>query len=129
MGQRGRVRSGGEESDKQSLEGSWSAIPPTPQSRFQNLSAASRFLFELNRQTSELETALSLRKQTTANYSNRQKNSFLATGHSLLATLISNRELLGLEILQITENKGQRPALIANFEPNDSLAFLAGGSK
>ncbi len=38
---------------------------------------------------------------------------------------ISNRELLGLEILQLAENKRQRSLLIANFEPNQRSAFYA----
>jgi hypothetical protein len=38
---------------------------------------------------------------------------------------ISNRELWGLEILQLTENKRQRPLLIANFESNHRSAFYA----
>jgi hypothetical protein len=53
----------------------------------------------------------------------------LATCHSPLATSISNRELLGLEILQLAENKHHRPVLIANFEPNDFVVFQAGHSK
>jgi hypothetical protein len=182
MRQSERVQSGAEESDMQSREGAWSAIPPTPRSRFQNLNAANPFLFELNRQIPELETPLSLRKQRTANRSNRQKSSSLATSysslttsaaianrrtlnlaernrptanfpkmglakyrpisrepkdgtiaqkgplatsHSPLTTRISNRELLGLEILQLTENKDHRPVLIANFEPNDFFDFQA----
>src|ERR1700734_2933019 len=73
MRQRERVQSGAEKSDEQSREGAWSAIPPAPQSRFQNLNAANRFLFGLNRQIPELETPLSLRKQRTEDRSNRQK--------------------------------------------------------
>jgi hypothetical protein len=38
---------------------------------------------------------------------------------------LSNRELLGLEILQLAENKHPRPVLIANFEPNDFFDFRA----
>ena len=42
---------------------------------------------------------------------------------------ISNRELLGLEILQLIENEHLRPDLIANFEPNHFPVFQAGCSK
>jgi hypothetical protein len=41
----------------------------------------------------------------------------------------SNRELLGLDILKLTENNRQRPYLIANFEPNHFPFFQAGCSK
>jgi hypothetical protein len=38
---------------------------------------------------------------------------------------LSNRELFGLEISQLVENKHPRPILIANFEPNDFFDFRA----
>jgi hypothetical protein len=43
--------------------------------------------------------------------------------HSLRITVISNRELLVLENLQLIENKNRRPVLIENFEPNSSPSF------
>jgi len=129
MRQRERVRGGAEQGREQSRRGSWSDTPSNSQSPLRTPDEASQIPIKLNRQIAELETALSLRKQTTANCSNRQKNSFLATSRSPLTTRISNRELLGLEILQLTENKGQRPVLIANFEPNRFLVFQAGHSK
>ena len=183
MRQSERVQSGAEESDMQSRRGFGSdTTAPTSHSFLRTLDEACQIPINLNRQIPELETPLTLRKQTTANRSNRQKSSSLATSysslttsaaianrrtlnlaernrptanfpkmglakyrpisrepkdgtiaqkgplatrHSPLTTRISNRELLGLEILQLTENKGQRPILIANFEPNDFFDFQA----
>jgi hypothetical protein len=42
---------------------------------------------------------------------------------------LSNRELLGLEILQLAENKRHRHVLIANFEPNLFPVFQPDGSR
>jgi|ERR1700722_1891435 len=50
----------------------------------------------------------------------------LATCNSPLGPGISNRELLGLEILQLAENKHHRTVLIANFEPNELPVIQAG---
>ncbi|MGB8540198.1 MAG: hypothetical protein WCD49_01050 [Candidatus Acidiferrales bacterium] len=111
--------------DSQSREISHSITKSDPRSKAHRGGETGPHFRKLNRQIPELETPLSLRKQTTANYSNRQKNSFLATRRSPPATSISNRELLGLEILQVTENKSQRPLLIANFEPNHFVDFQA----
>jgi hypothetical protein len=54
----------------------------------------------------------------------------LSTSHLLdltqeapLATIISNRELLALETLQLIENTRRRPVLIENFEPNSARSF------
>jgi len=61
--------------------------------------------------------------------------------HSLregaVITVVSNRELLVLEIPQLIENKHRRPVLIENFEPNSApgfrpvatAAFLSRGAK
>jgi len=129
MRQSKRVRGSAEEADEQSRRGSRSDAAHASHSLLQTLDEGSQIPTNLNRQIPELETGLSLRKQSTANCSNRQKSSFLATSHSRLITGISNRELLGLEILQLAENKQPRPVLIANFEPNDFVAFQTGHSK
>ena len=47
----------------------------------------------------------------------------LATNHSRLATVASNRELLVLEIPQLIENTRRQPVLIENFEPNSAPVF------
>ena len=47
----------------------------------------------------------------------------LATSHSRLATVVSNRELLVLEIPQLIENTRRQPLLIENFEPNSAPVF------
>ena|ERR1700722_19057682 len=129
MQQSERVQGGVKEGGEQSRRGSWSDTANTSLPTLRTPDESGQILINLSRQIPELKHPLSLRKQTTANRSNRQRNSFLATSHSPLTTRISNRELLGLEILQLTENKGQRPVLIANFEPNDFLVFLAGCRK
>jgi hypothetical protein len=111
-----------------------------PQSRVQLLSRTSHFSSKLNRQTIELETTLTPRKQRSTNCSNRQKIQFCISqnsrstsvnpcpeqlsqrlAHSLFLERnppISNRELLVLEIVQRTKNKHRRTVLIENFEPN-----------
>jgi hypothetical protein len=129
MRQREAVRSGAEEGGKQSRQGYSSAAPSLLPSRMQLLTEANRSCRNLNRQIQELETALSLRKQRTADCLNRPKSSFLSTRHSPLITRISNRELWGLEILQLAENKHPRIALIANFEPNRFFNFRSDVSK
>jgi hypothetical protein len=113
----------------------------------QLLSRTSHFSSQLNRQTPEVETTLTSRKQRSANCSNRQKIQFcksqnlLSTSanpcseqlsrrlaHSLFLRRnppISNRELLVLEIPQPAENKHRLTVLIENFEPNDSRSFRA----
>jgi hypothetical protein len=124
----------------QSRDRSSSVDARTPQSQVQLLSGASHFRSKLNRQTPELEITLSFRKQRSANCSNRQKIQICKSGNpsSTFATPsrqmlsrglaqcvflernrpISNRELLGLEIPQLAENKHRRAVLIENFEPN-----------
>jgi hypothetical protein len=115
-----------------------------PQSRVQLLRRTRHFCIKLNRQTPEVETTLTPRKQRSANCSNRQKITFcgsenpssvfaapspkplsrslaqrvLATSHSPLATSLSNRELFVLENPQLAENKHRPTVLIENFEPN-----------
>jgi hypothetical protein len=129
---------------EQSREDSRSTNPGLFQAQVQTLIQANPFRRKLNRQIAELEPALSLRKQTTANCSNRQKIQFCkheistqrlyAPSRTSLLTAgrhphISNRELLGLEILQLAQNKHHQPVLIANFEPNHFPFFQAGCSK
>jgi hypothetical protein len=135
---RGGAVNGGE----QSREGSWSDTANTSQSSLRMLGEASQIRIKLNRQIPELETALSLRKQRTANYSNRRssggRGSNISNGELTMRRAsafragnatrgicfaLSNRELLGLEISQLIENKHRRSVLIANFEPNDFLNF------
>jgi hypothetical protein len=118
-----------------------------PQSRVHSLSKTIRFCGKLNRQIPEVETTLSLRKQRSANCSNRQKITFCKSENPCAAFAlscpepfsrrpapsvflnrnqpISNRELLVLEIPQPAENKHRPPALIENFEPNHSRSFRA----
>jgi hypothetical protein len=119
------VRGSAEEGDEQSRRGSWSDAAHTSHSLSPTLDEGSQIPINLNRQIRELETILSLRKQTTSECSNRQKNSSLATSHSPLITGISNRELLELEILQLAENKHHRPVLIAKRESNRFVDFQA----
>jgi hypothetical protein len=45
------------------------------------------------------------------------------TDHSLSIAVISNRELLVLENLQLIENKHRQRVLIENFEPNSAPSF------
>ncbi len=107
----------------------------------------SHFCSKLNRQTPEVETTLTSRKQRTANSSNRQKITFCKSENPSSAFAkscpepfsrrlvrivflvpnrpISNRELLVLEIPQSAENKHRPTVLIENFEPNDSRGFRA----
>ncbi len=124
MRQSETVRGGAEEGDEQSRRGSWSDAVRPSQSFLQTL--------ERHRRTANFP------KMGTAKYrliSREPKDGTiaqkgpLATCHSPLITGISNRELFGLEILQLAENKGQRPVLIANFEPNHFLVFQTGHSK
>jgi hypothetical protein len=132
---------------EQSRDSSWCAHARMPQSRVQLLSRMSHFSSKLNRQTPEVETTLTPRKQRTANCSNRQKIQFCKSenpsatfaksfpepfsrrlAHSLFLKgnpPISNRELLVLEISQRAENKHRPTVLIENFEPNDSRSFRA----
>jgi hypothetical protein len=140
MQQREEVRSSAEGGNRQSREMSRSATPSDLQSRVQRLSEARRLFRTLNRQIPELETLLTLRKQRMVDCSNRQeiqfcKNEILtqklrhsASIHSSSGESrphISNRELWGLEILQLAENNHRRPVLLANFEPNHRAGFRA----
>jgi hypothetical protein len=113
----------------QSRDKSWSARARMPQPHVQPSSESSHFCGKLNRQTPEVETTLNLRKQRTANCSNRQKIKFCEARNSSLISArnspISNRELLELEIPQHAENKPRGPVLIANFEPNPCSNFRA----
>jgi hypothetical protein len=125
---------------EQSRDTSWCAYARLPQSRAQILSRTSHFSSKLNRQTPEVKTTISSRKQRTANCSNRQKIQFCKS-QNLRATPpnacseplsrglahrvflkrnppISNRELLVLENPQRAENKHRPTVLIENFEPN-----------
>src|ERR1700732_5141170 len=79
MRPREEVRSGAEDGNSQSGEISWSVMPSEPPSKVQRWSEASPFFRKLNRQIPELETPLTLRKQTTAKCSNRQKIQFCST--------------------------------------------------
>ena len=47
----------------------------------------------------------------------------IATGHSPLATVVSNRELQVLGIPQLVENKHRQLSLIENFEPISAPSF------
>jgi hypothetical protein len=125
---------------EQSRDNPWCADARMPQSRVQLLSRTSHFSSKLNRQTPEVETALTPRKQRSANCSNRQKMHFCKSENPSAAfakscpepfsrrlarsafpvpnQAISNRELLVLEILQRAENNHRPAVLIENFEPN-----------
>ena len=137
-------RDGAGEVDSQLLKISWSITQSHPRSKAHRWSETSPYFRKLNRQIPELESPVTLRRQTTANCSNRQKIQFCKNeistqsvrASSRTSSLIeesdphiSDRELLGLEILQLTENKHRRPLLVANFEPNLFPVFQAGGSK
>jgi len=137
-------RGGADEDDKPSGEWSWSDRASTSLTSLRALSETSLVRIKLNRQIPESGTPLSPRKQRAADCSNRQKIQFCGTHNSRRelhissfirppsrnrSLPISNRELLGLEILQLAENKHHRPVLIANFEPNDFVVFQAGHSK
>jgi len=67
------IRIGANEGGQQPSERSYCAYRQTPCVRTQTSVKTSRFYGKLNRQTQEVETALSCRKQRTANCSNRQK--------------------------------------------------------
>jgi hypothetical protein len=131
-------RGGAEEVGEQSRRGSWCDTASTSHSCLRTPDEASQIPIRLNRQIPELETSLSLRKQTTTECSNRQKIQFCSTQNLSRKLLvwsstrsssgrplpsISNCELLRLEILQLAGNKHRRSVLIANFEPNDFLNF------
>jgi|ERR1700722_20394924 len=131
-------RGGAGESGEQSRRGSWSDTPSASKPSLRMMGEASQILIKLNRQIPELETVPSGRKQRTANCSNRQKIQFCSItnssrGHHASSPIgpsvgdrrlhISNRELLGLEISQLIENKDRQPVLIANFEPSDFFDF------
>jgi len=121
----GLVEAGAE----QSRDKSWSAYARMPQSQVQPSSESSHFCSKLNRQTPEVETTLSPRKQRTANCSNRQKIKFCESRNSSLVLAqnppVSNRELSELEIPQRAENKHRPTVLIENFEPNHYSNFRA----
>jgi|GEM_PF-5783730 len=159
-------RDGAGEVDSQPRKISWSITQSAPRSKAPRRSETSPYFRKLNRQIPELEPPLTLRKQRTANRSNRQKIQFCKNEISTqklhaspktnslteesdrhisnrelttprasafrasIATrgicfALSNRELLGLEILQLAENKHRRPLLIANFEPSHRTGFRA----
>ena len=67
------IRIGANEGGQQPSVRAYSAYSKTPRVRMQTSIKTSRFCGKLNRQTQEVETALSYRKQRTANCSNRQK--------------------------------------------------------
>jgi hypothetical protein len=161
---------GAGEGDSQPRKISWSITQDDPRSKVHRWNETSPHLRKLNRQIPELKRPLSLRKQRTANCSNRQKIQFCknqistqklprsariysSSGESRphisnreltmrrasafrasnatrgICFALSNRELLGLEILQLAENKHHRPVLIANFEPNHFPVLQAGHFK
>jgi hypothetical protein len=66
-------RIGANEGGQQPSEREYSANSKTPRAPMQTSIKTSRFYVKLDRQTQEVETALSYRKQRTANCSNRQK--------------------------------------------------------
>jgi hypothetical protein len=124
MRQSETVRGSAEEGDEQSRRRSWSDAAHTSHSLLRTL--------ERHRPTANFP------KMGIAKYrpiprepkdGTIAQNGPLATSHSPLIIRISNRELLGLEILQLAENKHPRPVLIANFEPNHFVVFQAGHSK
>ena len=67
------IRFGANEGGQQPSERSYSAYSKTACVHMQTSVKTSRFCGKLNRQTQEVETALSYRKQRTENCSNRQK--------------------------------------------------------
>ena len=67
------IRIGANEGGQQPSERSYSANSKTPCVHMQTSVKTSRFCGKLNRQTQEVESPLSYRKQRTANCSNRQK--------------------------------------------------------
>jgi hypothetical protein len=67
------IRIGANEGGQQPSERLYSANLRTPRAHMQTSVKTSRFCGKLNRQTQEVETTLSCRKQRTANCSNRQK--------------------------------------------------------
>ena len=67
------IRIGANEGGQQPSERAYSANLKTPRVQMKTSVKTSRFCGKLNRQTQEVETALSYRKQRTANCSNRQK--------------------------------------------------------
>jgi hypothetical protein len=123
---------------------SWHVIQSDPRSKTYWGSETSPYFRKLNRQIAELTSPVTLRKQTTANCSNRQKIQFrknevstqkLRASSSIRSLTevgdprISNRERLELEIPQLIENKRPRPVLIANFEPIHFPVFPPGRSR
>jgi len=67
------IRIGANEGGQQPSERLYSANLKTPRVRMHTSTKTSRFCGKLNRQTQEVETTLSYRKQRAANCSNRQK--------------------------------------------------------
>src|ERR1700683_2718568 len=67
------IRIGANEGGQQPSERAYSANLKKPRAPMQTSVKTSRFCAKLNRQTQEVETALSYRKQRAANCSNRQK--------------------------------------------------------
>jgi hypothetical protein len=67
------IRIGANEGGQQPSERAYSANLKMPRAPMQTSTKTSRFYVKLNRQTQEVETTLSYRKQRTANRSNRQK--------------------------------------------------------
>jgi hypothetical protein len=117
-------RSGAEKGGEQPREKSWSAYTETPQSQAPQLAGSGYFCGKLNRQTREVETTPSARKQRTVTSSNRQNIKFRTprnpSAGSSKETPVSNRELLVLETPQLAENTHRHPVLIENFEPTYS---------
>ena len=67
------IRIGANEGGQQPSERAYSANLKTPRMQTKTSAKTGHFYGKLNRQTQEVETALSYRKQRTANCSNRQK--------------------------------------------------------
>ena len=116
MRQSERVRGGAEEAGEQSRRGSWSDTASISHSFLRTPDEACRIPIRSNRpkiqscNTQNLSRKL-LVSSPTRSSSRRPLPSF------------SNRELLGLEILQLDENKQRRWVPIAKVEPNDFLNF------
>jgi hypothetical protein len=153
MRQSKRLRGSAEEGDEQSRRGSWSDAALTshsflrtlerhrPTANFPKMGIAkyrpispepeNRTVAQkgpLATCHSPLSTSISNRELTMRRASASRASAPQRTTRGICSPL-SNRELLGLEILQLAENKHPRPVLIANFEPNHFVVFQTGHSK
>jgi hypothetical protein len=96
------ARSGAEEDDRSSGEWSWSGTARTSQSSLQTLNEASQIPIKLNRQIPELEHPATLRKQRTANCSNRQRIQVCDTQNSRRRPLVSSLSLPSISNRELT---------------------------